>query len=277
AVADVPRQIANANTLFNVANTLLFIGFTGVFAKMAEKMVPERPAPPPDVIIEPRFLDESALKAPSVALEQVRLEFGRAGQIARDMMVDLRQAVVERRRQELVHIAQRDDEVDILEERILEYLAKLRQEALTEKESRDHQALMAAVVNLESAADVVETDLVGLADRALDGEYEPSDRTRDLLTQLFTTVEGSLGLAVTAVRDNDVQAAESVLAMKERIRRLTDDLLARKAERLGRSEPEFLAAARIEMSFVDKLRHLYTLSKRIAKEVLPETVAAKVD
>jgi phosphate:Na+ symporter len=29
AAADVPRQIANANTLFNVINTLLFIGFTG--------------------------------------------------------------------------------------------------------------------------------------------------------------------------------------------------------------------------------------------------------
>ena len=31
--AEVPRQIANANTLFNVLNTLFFIGFTGWFAK----------------------------------------------------------------------------------------------------------------------------------------------------------------------------------------------------------------------------------------------------
>jgi phosphate:Na+ symporter len=29
AAAEVPRQIANANTFFNVINTLLFIGFTG--------------------------------------------------------------------------------------------------------------------------------------------------------------------------------------------------------------------------------------------------------
>ena len=50
--ADVPRQIANANTMFNVINTLLFIGFAGWFAKLAERLVPER-AKPEGVIVEP--------------------------------------------------------------------------------------------------------------------------------------------------------------------------------------------------------------------------------
>ena len=45
AAAEVPRQIANANTFFNVINTLLFIGFTGSFARLAEWLVRER-APP---------------------------------------------------------------------------------------------------------------------------------------------------------------------------------------------------------------------------------------
>ena len=38
--AEVPRQIANANTLFNVINTLVFISFTAWFARLAEKLVP---------------------------------------------------------------------------------------------------------------------------------------------------------------------------------------------------------------------------------------------
>ncbi|MDH4041550.1 MAG: Na/Pi symporter, partial [Gammaproteobacteria bacterium] len=42
--AEVPRQIANANTLFNVFNTILFIGFTTWFARLAERLVPERKA-----------------------------------------------------------------------------------------------------------------------------------------------------------------------------------------------------------------------------------------
>ena len=39
---EVPRQIANAHTIFNVANTLLFISFTGALARLVQRMVPER-------------------------------------------------------------------------------------------------------------------------------------------------------------------------------------------------------------------------------------------
>ena len=40
--AEVPRQIANANTLFNVFNTILFIGFTTWFARIAERLLRQR-------------------------------------------------------------------------------------------------------------------------------------------------------------------------------------------------------------------------------------------
>jgi hypothetical protein len=35
AAAEVPRPLANANTLFNVANTVLFLGLTAWFARLA--------------------------------------------------------------------------------------------------------------------------------------------------------------------------------------------------------------------------------------------------
>ena len=40
--AEVPRQIANAHTVFNVANTLLFLGFTTTFARLVERPGPWR-------------------------------------------------------------------------------------------------------------------------------------------------------------------------------------------------------------------------------------------
>ena len=92
AAAEVPRQIANANTLFNVINTLLFIGLTGWFARLAEWLVRER-APRAGVIIEPEFLDEAALAAPSVALQQVRLELGRVGEITLGMLQDIQTGI----------------------------------------------------------------------------------------------------------------------------------------------------------------------------------------
>ena len=69
--ADIARTIANANTMFNIINTLLFISFTTWFARLAQWLVPEKKLPA-GVIIQPEFLNKDALKAPSVALENVR-------------------------------------------------------------------------------------------------------------------------------------------------------------------------------------------------------------
>ena len=59
--AESPRQIANAHTLFNVANLLLFIWFTPLLAKIARRVVPDRPEPEPGRI-EPRYLEEYFLR-----------------------------------------------------------------------------------------------------------------------------------------------------------------------------------------------------------------------
>ena len=65
--------------------SILFIGFTTWFARLAERLIPER-APTKGVIIEPEFLDDAALEAPSIALENARREIERAGHITLEMM-----------------------------------------------------------------------------------------------------------------------------------------------------------------------------------------------
>ena len=51
--AETPRQIANAHTFFNVANTLIFIWFTGVIARFVERLIPDRPLEDEGVIVRP--------------------------------------------------------------------------------------------------------------------------------------------------------------------------------------------------------------------------------
>jgi phosphate:Na+ symporter len=274
AALDVPRQIANANTFFNVVNTLLFIGFTGWFARLAQWLVRER-APREGVIIEPEFLDEAALVVPSVALQRVRMELGRVGEITLGMLQDIRPAIKERDMERLADIARRDDEVDILEEEILNYLGKIRQSLLSEEESLEFQGLMIATDNMESLADIIETDLVSLGRKTADMTSTSGDETRELLLEFYTTVSKSVEMAVQAVRDNDQRAAESVLMMKDGVRELSERLLTRKAQRLTADDQDYLELVRMEMSFVDQMRRIYTLAKRIAKVVLPPVLAQR--
>jgi phosphate:Na+ symporter len=270
--AEVPRQIANANTLFNVINTLLFIGFTVWFARLAERLVPEREAAQ-GLIIEPEFLDEAALKVPTVGLENARYEIHRAGMITLEMLDQLGSAFEQQDRGRLDEVARRDDEVDILEARIIAYLGQLRQAPLTEAESLEHQALMTATVNIESIADVIETDLIGLAKTYFEGGLERgSKETREMVEGLWVRVRQAVELAVVAVGQSDQRAAQDVLLLKDDIRDLADRLFERHARRLRADDPKYLERVRLLMSFIEQLRHIYTLAKRLAKTHLPEEV-----
>ncbi|MDH3971799.1 MAG: Na/Pi cotransporter family protein [Gammaproteobacteria bacterium] len=271
--AEVPRQIANANTMFNVINTLLFIGFTTWFARLAERLVPER-APAKDVIIEPEFLDEAALEAPSIALENARREIERAGIITLEMMEALRDAHQKKNKQQLDEVARRDDEVDILESAVMAYLGQIRQRMLTEDEGATQQALVGAMMNIESVADVIETDMVGLVKAYLEGEYEVStEETREMVQGLFEAVRRSIELVVKAVGQSDQRAAQEVLLLKDDVRDYADRFFERHARRLHVDDPKYLQRVRLMMTFIEQLRHMYTLTKRIAKTQLPPEVA----
>jgi len=272
AGAEVPRQIANANTFFNVINTMLFIGFAGWFARLAERLVPER-KPRAGVIIEPEFLNEAALVAAPIALQQVRLELGRVGDIAVGMLQDIIPAFKERDMQSINDIARRDDEIDILEEEILRYLGNIRKGTLSEQDSLNFQGLMIATDNFESLADVIETDLVSIARKAADLNLKASEKTRTLMMEVYDTVLKSVELTVQAIRDNDQHAAESVLLLKNIIRDNSESLLTRKANRLATDDQDYLKLVQLQMSFVDQMRRIYSLTKRIAKVVLPPVLA----
>jgi phosphate:Na+ symporter len=271
AAAEVPRQVANANTFFNIANTIIFIGFTGLFALAAEKMVKSKEEGA-EIIIEPLYLDADAVKAPSLALENVRMEFARTGEIAISMYDDLKLAIKDRNRAHLQSIAQRDDQIDLLEAKTLEYLATIRQASLTEEEGFTHQQLMTAIVNLESLADLIETDLVNLANEYFIQDAIISDETRQLLLSLYEDVGNAVRLSIEAIQSDNPVKAETVVNMQPEIDRNVSVFLNRKSADIAKDEPDYLRNVRLQMSFVDKIRRIYSLSKRIARVVLPETL-----
>jgi phosphate:Na+ symporter len=272
--ADVPRQIANAHTVFNVANTLLFIGFTTFFARLVEKLVPARPVEK-KIIIEPRYLEKDVVGIPSMALEQVRFELGHMGEIINEMFSTLRSGVRERDKQKCEAVLKLDDKVDILHDAILEYLRELRQEPLTDKQSDRFQALMSATVNLQNLANIINDELVEVGKGFIDLGVEPSEATRLLITNLADKVAHAVDQVIQAVREEDETAAEEVITVKDEVRRIADEFLMRQSERIGIQDSGHLNLVRLEMEFLDKLRGIYTLAKRVAKDFVPGEVASK--
>ncbi|MFC1684578.1 Na/Pi cotransporter family protein, partial [Pseudomonadota bacterium] len=62
--AETPRQFANAHTIFNLANTLIFIGLTSQFTRLVEWLIPDKPLEKV-VTVSPKYLDKMLLDTPA--------------------------------------------------------------------------------------------------------------------------------------------------------------------------------------------------------------------
>lgn len=272
--AEVPRQIANAHTVLNVINALVFLNFTALFARAVIWMFPDKPVEPARVIVEPRFLSEELIGTPTLALESVRREIGHMGVIARDMLVKVREAFNQSDWTALEEIEKMDDQVDLLHDFIIHYLGDIRTQALSEEQEEEFVRLLGVTDDLESLADVIETDLVTLARNALQsGEIKHSETVASLMRELHAQLVEALQTAVAAVEENDPRKAQDVLGIKDQFEHTIELALRHQATRLAPAEEATrLTGFRFEMEILDKLERIYRLARRMAKAVLPAEV-----
>lgn len=269
--AETPRQIANAHTLFNVANTILFIGFTTQFARIAEWLVPDRPLTEEGLVVRAKYLDDELLAAPSLALDRVRLEILHMGEVVQKMMSKIMPAILSGNRETLEEIKRMDDDVDALHAQIIVYLGKISRLTLTEKQTADLIHLMEAVNDLENIGDVIETNLIVLGNERISEGVSISQPTREVLSNFHVAVNRSVQAAVQAVAQNNPLPAQTVIAMKQEISRIADSAAAHQARRLVAEEPNRIPAYTIEVDIIEKLKRIYYFAKRMAKTVVAET------
>jgi phosphate:Na+ symporter len=217
------------------------------------------------------------LDVPSVALENVRFELGHMGDIISDMYDTLWLAFQNRDEELLEEINKMDDKVDILSEQILEFMSDIQQEELTDENSQLARVLMSATINLESLADVIESELSHICRVTIEQNLESNEESAELLMELVKTVNGAFSDLLKAIKNEDEKLAAEVLAVKDQVRHQVDEILKRQSQRMGITDSKHLLLVRLELEFVNHLRRMYTLAKRVAKDFVPEEIAIKAE
>jgi phosphate:Na+ symporter len=269
--AVTPRQIANAHTLFNVGNTMIFIWFTGAFAWLVTKLVPEKRLTGPGVI-EPRFLDRGLIGTPALALDAARMEIVR---IAGHVMLMVKQAtpvVLSGSAADLDHIQDLDKEVDILHRAIVHYLGKVSQETLTAAETESLHDYLGAATLYENIGDTVKTDLVHTGRERLLRNVRLSPGTEAMFASLTEKVAWALETATDAVDRRDPSLARQVIDAKEEVNRIADGISERLVQRLIAEDPHRTSTFHIESQLIEHFKRIYYSAKRIAKLVAESEV-----
>lgn len=261
---DIQRQIANAHTIFNVALALVFLPFAGLAADLITRLIPEGRRTEGG----PMYLNPAVLDTPAVALGQALREVLRMGDVVLQSLRETR-TVLERNDAALMReIVARDDLIDRLEEDIKQYLVKLREHPLTQDQAERETALIFVIVNLEEIGDVIDKNLMELAEKKIRGNHVFSTQGWREISDLHAKVMENLELAIGALASGDREVAEKVIRHKAVVNTMERQLRAAHIQRLHEGLRESIDTSSIHLDLLASLKRANSLVTGIAYAVL---------
>lgn len=263
---DAGRQIANAHSIFNIGNCLVFIWFTGPLARLVERIVPSL------VTAEekgrPRYLNDYFISQAPLALDHVRMELVRLGRMVGGMVHDSLPAILSPHIGPILRLGQEDRDVNALHGAIVLYLGRISQENLANAQAKLTYENLLIANHLETIGDVVDKNLMEVGRKRLEQQITISEATRQRLEELHRKVCAAFDDVVVAIESNDVALAHEVIATKADINAAADAIMQHLAERLVAREPNRLASFSVEADIVENLKRLNNLTRRIARVVI---------
>ena len=271
--AETPRQIANAHTIFNIANTLIFLPFGAQFARLVEYLVPERGEERTVITgAAPEWtqvhLDPELLSVPSIALEQTRGEIKRMGQQVGSIVEDIMPGFVDNNLELVDRSLEREAEVEYIGEQIDEFLIQISRRNLNQQQSEFAVQLMDVTKELEHMGQFIKKDLVPLLLKKAEADIPFDEEGKAGLLEYHENVHANLEKTIVAFQENDAELAREVVRAKPALVGQQRTYRISHYERLQEDESEAASSSEIHLDLVDYLRRIYSYSESIAFTML---------
>ncbi|MBE6377741.1 MAG: Na/Pi cotransporter family protein [Lentisphaerae bacterium] len=217
---EIPRQIANAHTVFNVLNTLILLPFIPLLAKLCEKIIPVKNSKVKYQKLEPHLLDTPpiALAQTASSLRQMLKKAWKMIDCSLKIYIDndeKNQAVVKQ-------LEKREADIDERQKDITEYLSQLMRRDLTQKEAEQIPMLLHCTNDVERIGD--HTELIRDITEKLNNDNirfspeaeEEFKRLHSLLSDLADSSIELLEKNTSACHEKATQLQEQLFAMLDR-------------------------------------------------------------
>jgi phosphate:Na+ symporter len=263
---NIAKMTAEFHIAFNVVLAAAFIGLLDPLASLLIKAFPEsrRPAD----LSAPRYLDESALEAPSLALANAARETLRMGDLVETMLRQVMVAIMTNNRHLAVEVSRMDDAVDRLDESIRLYLTKLTRDSLGEPEGHRAMQIISFAINLEHIGDIVDKNLSELALKKAKGNLQFSGEGATEITAFHKQVLENLGLALGVFMSGDVSGAQALLSEKARLRDAERSAAEHHLARLREGRPESMETTSVHLDVLRDLKRVHSHVCSVAYPVL---------
>ena len=265
---DVAKMTAQFHIAFNVVLAALFIGLLDPLAGLLTRMLPSPPKAQDQSA--PRYLDESALGTPSLALADSARETLRMGDFVEVMLRQVMQAMMTGDRAMVAEVSRTDNIVDRLDEAIRLYVTKLTRQQLDDNEARRAMEIISFAINLEHIGDIIDKNLSELAAKKIKRRIEFSADGAAELAAFHARILESLKLAFSVFMTGDRAQAQQLITEKATIRNAELAAAERHFERLREGRPETIETTSLHLDVLRDLKRIHSHICSVAYSVLEE-------
>ena len=264
----IPREIANAHTIFNVLSTLAFLPFTVPFISFVERMVPAKRTKEEEESTPKYLRTEEEIQGPLgeyFGLLGVKQELHRMGTIVYDMYQDVLPGMLHGTEEQLEKIIKRDERVDMLYDAIYENIMLIKVQNNTEEQEEILAKLEQFADEVERAGDTVKR-LAHYGIEREEKEVEISTGTQEKITEMHGLINEQFLRLLNIIsgvvsKEERVNTEKEILAERELIFKRNQEMIQYLERIRGEGEMPFrLEAFKIER---DMLRYMGRFYKKI--------------
>lgn len=227
--------IALIHSIFNVFTTTVLLPFTKVLEKLAYLTLPVTEEEKSAVRDEFPLLDERFISTPSFAIEQCHTLAVQMGNMAKDSIITAISLFGKYSEKKMEKIVEKENLVDVYEDKLRAYLTKLSSQNLTYADSQNVSTLLHCITDFERISD----HAVNIADSVCEmsgKELEFSKKAEEEMGIFGAAIEDILTRTMEAYEKNDEELAKSVEPLEEVIDELNKEVKKRHIKRLRKGK-----------------------------------------
>lgn len=266
-------QISIFHTIFNLTNTALLFPFANQLVKLSGVVVKEKeeqlPVEDEEAAATLKHLDERIFESPAFAVDTAALEVVHMGQITMDNVKRALDAILTGNLEEIEDVYKTEKTINNMEKMLTEYLIKVDNLSLTEKQKKVVNNLFYSVSDIERVGDHAE-NLAEQAAYMVDHHLDFSDTGMQDLEDISGNVVKSFHYAIDARQTGNMDSVRKVSQYEDEVDNLEEELREKHIERLssGKCEPSSGVVFLDIISNLERISdHAYNLAGYVKNEM----------
>ena len=262
--------IAAVHSGYNIVVAAVGLPLVEPVTRLMERVV-KSPPPGPGASFGPKYISDGPIGGVALAMGQSLREITRVSEIARGMLRDVWQALLDNNEKLAREVSERDDEVDLLDTEIKRFLTGLARQEAEQYDANEQMRQLRYLAELETIGDIIDKNITDLVLKKIRLGIEFSNEGAAELQDFYEKISENVMIAETAFPTRDQTLAQQLLRHKQQIDQYERELRDRHFARLNTGLVESHETSAIHLDLLTHLKRVNSCVSHVAYAILQDT------